>query len=87
METKDIYLETQAVGNTDSLVNLYQKRYIQTVGKIDDNKIANSLGDFFSFYEKNCVSYHRQLKCVCVCVCVRARARVFIHIYYSDTLC
>jgi len=50
--SKDIYLETEAVGNTDSLVNLYQTRYIQTVGKIDDNKISNSLDDFVSLYEK-----------------------------------
>ena len=52
MVSKDIYLETEAVGNTDSLVNLYQTRYIQTVGKIDDNKISNSLDDFVSLYEK-----------------------------------
>ena len=41
-----------AVGNTDSLVNLYRTRHIQTVGKIDDNKISISLDDFVSVYEK-----------------------------------
>ena len=49
------------MGNTDSLVNLYQTRYIQTVAKIYDDKISNSLDDFVSLYEKICLSYNRQL--------------------------